>query len=656
MPELRRLVVSDLRGGRNGADPPDSLPDNQAVEMLNVDNAISLLANKRNGASAVTETGGTAFSLGIQSLFRFVPGALESAAELWGIDGAATPIVKRMAAGTSFADVTLTDAISTRPQDVVGVTFNGKLFLAYDSTQDRLHVYDPLMSSPRIRRTGFTTPNPPTVANGSAGGAYAAILRYYRVRMIQKSGTVVIRLSEPSTSVSFTPSGAKDSVVVTQPVSLPGEQETHWRVEVSLDAVNFYVLSDVVIATTTYSDSALTTTYTSNTLSAATGQYTNWTSVKYLLTDGNRLLGAGSWESGKTSRVYFSPVLGTTDQGDDERVPATTTQSNWVDLNENDGGAITGLGGPVYGAAYAFKRRQIWRMAPTGDNTVPYQVRKLSDVYGTISHKSIVPARDAVGNAALYFLSPDGPCRIIISDLGANTVIQYLGRDVEDVWATVNLAATTVVGHGIYHHELHQVWFWIATGESNTPDTKLVFDTALGKFTEGDRIRGGWYKHTGLSAAATCSVMFAKTLGASMSFELKPYIGRASGTVIWKTDDPAALNDAGTDFQAYAKTKPLRAVQIGQNFGIGPSILIAKALSGVTITQTLDRDYGMATSRTSTALLTPSGTETRVIKKFEASEISQAGALQVQVGDGAAQQGRWSLDILEIPVIGQEFR
>ena len=651
---LRRVVIGDLRGGRNGADPPDSLPDNQAVEMLNVDNYTGLLGNKRNGASAVTESGGTAFSSGIQSLFRFVPGADETLAELWAIDGAATPIVKRMASGSTFADVTLTHAIQTSPHRVHAVTFNGKLYLAYDSSVDRLHVYDPSLSSPRVRVVGFTTPNPPTVANNATGGTYAATLRYYRVRMLEVASSVVIRMSEPSTSVSFTPDGSHTAAVVTQPVSLPGEQETHWRVEVSLDNVNFFKLSDVAIATTTYSDSAATSTYSSNSVSAATGEYTNWTSVRYLLTDGNRLLGAGAWETpGKNSRVWFSPVLGTTDEGDDERVPNTTTHQNWVDLNENDGGFITGLGGPVYGVPFAFKYRQIWKLNPTGDDTVPYIPRKISDVYGSINHEAIVHGRDHMGNPALYFLSPDGPCRIVIYQ-GAATV-QYLGRDVEDIWATVNLAATTVVSHGVYHASRKQVWFWVATGSSNDPDTKLCFDVALGMFVEGDRVRGGWYKHTGNSAAARCSVMMSNTLGATMSRDLKPYIGRASGTAIWKLDDASALDDAGTSFQAYIKTKPLRLAQLGQNVGIGQSVMVAKTGDGITITQTLDRDYGLET-RTSTALLTPEASETRVIRKFQASELAQAGAVQVQLGDGAAQTGAWSIDLLEIPIIDQEWR
>jgi hypothetical protein len=647
------VTLADLRGGRNGADPPLSLPDNQAVEMLNVDNYTGLLANKRGGASAVTETGGTAFSLGIQSLFRHVPGADETAAEFWGFDGAG--IAKRMTGGTSFANVTLEDAISTNYQNVSAASLNGKLFLAFDSAQDLLHVYDPNLSSPKVRRVGVTKPAAaPTAANTAVAGTYAATLRYYRVRWIIKHSTVIDARSEPSASVSITPDGSHTGITVTMPAS-PDSNATHWELEVSLDNTTFYLFATTVIGTTTSTDTTVTTSYSTGTLSADTGEYTRWTSVKYLLTDGNRLLGAGSWESGKTSRVFFSPVLGTTDEGDDERVPDTTAgQQNWVDLNENDGGAITGLGGPVYGAAYAFKYRQIWKLNPTGDNLIPYLPRKLSDTFGCIAHKSIVSARDAQGNPALYFLSSDGPCRIVIS--GGSAVPQYLGRDVEDIWAGINLAASTTVAHGIYHSDKHQVWFWIATGSSADPDTKLVFDVLLGKFTEGDRVRGGWYKHTGSSAAARCSVMMSNTLGATMSRDLKPYIGRASGTVIWKCDT-TDTDDAGNAFQAYAKSKPLLVAPIGQNVGIGQSILVAKALSGCTITQTLDRDYGLET-RTSTALLTASAAgETRVIKKFEASDLSQAGAVQVQLGDAAAiASGAWALDALMIPVISQEVR
>jgi hypothetical protein len=103
----------------------------------------------------------------------------------------------------TWADVTVDDAISTKPQDVVGVTLNGKRFMAYDSTQDRLHVYDPNLASPRVRRVGLATPAAPTAADTGGAGAYAAVQRWYRVRWLQWTGGVVIRRSEPSTSTSF---------------------------------------------------------------------------------------------------------------------------------------------------------------------------------------------------------------------------------------------------------------------------------------------------------------------------------------------------------------------------------------------------------------------------------------------------------------------
>lgn len=648
------ITIGDLRGGRNGADPPLSLPDNQCVEAVNIDHFDGTLGRKRGGATAVSQTGGTAFSSGIQALFRHIPGAVETAAELWAVDGAATPIVKRLAGSPTWANVTMADSISTAPQSVEFASFNGKLFLAYDSPVDYLHVYDPTLGTPIVRRSGFNTPAAPTAANTGAG-AYAAVLRYYRVRWLQLNGTTVVRRSEPSASVSFTPSGTGTAARVTQPAAA-GEQETHWEIEAGTDNSTFYRLSQTAIATTTYDDSAVTTSYaTTGTLSVTTGEQTKWTSVRYLLTDGNRLLGAGSWESGgKNSRIWFSPVLGSTGAGDDERVIATTDVENWIDLNENDGGTITGLGGPVYGTIYAFKYRQIWKIPPTGNLTTPYLPRKIADhSYGCIASKSIIVGKDNAGNPALYFLSPNGPCRIIVYP-GGSAAPQYLGRDIEDIWADINLAASTVVAHGVYHSDKHQVWWWIATGSSNDPDTKLVFDVLLGTFVQGDRVRGGWYEHTGATAAARCSTMMSNTLGATMSRDLKPYIGRASGTLIWKTDT-TDLDDAGTTFQAYVKTKPLPVAPLGQNVQVGQSILLAKAASGVTITQTLDRDFGVET-RTSTALLTADASETRVIKKFEASDLAQAGTVQVQLGDASAVANNWVLDALSIPIIGQEQR
>ncbi len=655
------VTIGDLRGGRNGTDPPLSLPQNQAVEVLNMDWKEGTIGRKRGGADAVTETGGTAFTGPICALMRHVPGNDEAAAEFWGFGAAAPPTAKRMTGGTSWADVTFDDLVSTAPQHAVGATLNGKLFLAYDSAQDRLHVYDPALASPRVRRVGIAPGAiAPTVAN-TGSGTYAATLRYYRVRFIQLSGSIVVRRSEATPSVSFTPSGTGTGVIITRPTA-PGEGETHWEVESSLDNTSWGVLhgqdrassGPIVIATTTASHTSnppadiplLPVTYPA-------GTYGLFPSVKYLVADGNRLLGAGAWETagttsgGKNSRIWFTPVLGSSDKGDDERVPNTTTQKNWIDLNENDGGAVTGIGGPIDGAPWAFKYRQVWKLVPTGTVSAPYQPFKRADGIGCIAHKSIVMAEDEAGRPALYFLSHRGPYRVSASGM------QYLGRDNEDIWGAMSLGATTIVAHSVWHADIHQIWFWIASGSANEPDVKMVFDVKLGHPDGQGQIRGGWAKHDGLTAAARCSTMFANTLGASMSRDFKPYIGRASGSGIWRCDT-ATTTDAGTAFRAYATTKPLPASeQLSRKLGTNEPHLLAKAQAATMISVSVVRDFGLET-RSATASIAAAASETRVIRRLDGLEMAGASVVQMTVGDASAVASAWTLDALAVPVKGLE--
>lgn len=644
----RPIVISDLRGGRNGTDPPLTLPDNQCVEAENVDWKDAAVARKRGGATALSMTGGTTLGDIASSLIRHVPGNTETAAELWTVDGDLSP-VKRLAGGATWADVTVDDALNTLPQDMVGVSFNGKLFLAYSSAVDRLHCYDPSLAVPRVRRVGLNPgTNQPGVANTGAG-AYAATQRFYRARFLQLSGGTIVRWSEPTPPIAFTPSGAGAAVRVTMP-ALPGEGETHWQVEVSLDNATFYRLIGQVVGTTTYDDSAATTTYSANPLSDPLGTYSLPTRVKYLMTDGNRLLMAENFSTGFHSRVWFTAVLGSTDQGDDERIPSTTTQKFFVDLNENDGGAITGMGGPLNGSPYIFKQREVWKMTPTGSVTTPYVVRKLRDDIGCVAHKSIVVGQDALGRAALYFMSHRGPYRIT-----ADGVIEYLGRDNEDIWRTVNLGAATVLAHSVYYPDLHQWWLWISTGSSDTPDVKMMFDAQLGFPDQNGQIRGGWAKHTGSSAAARCSCLFSNTVGATMSRDLKPYIGRSAINTIWKCDT-ADVDDAGTDFQAKVTTRPLMTTpDLLRKSGIGESTIVAKAATSMSVSVTIARDFGKET-RTHTVSIAPAASETRVVKKAEGSEMGEADVIQMTIGDSAANEQVWTVDALIVPVTTQEMR
>ena len=628
------FVIDDLRGGRNGFDPPWALAANQCVDAVDVDFFQATLGRKRAGSAntSITFSAGGPFTGVISSAIRHVPGAADTAAELWLIDSAA--VVGRLAGATTFTAPTLKDAVAANFQAVRGASINGLLFLAYDSAVDRLHVWD----ASTVRRTGMDTPAAPTVANTGAG-AYAATIRYYKQSYTEVSGSTIVRRSELSAAVSFTPSGSGTAAQITKSAAL-SEGETHWEIWGSADNATFVRIANTVVGTTTYDDSTAPASY-SGTAAPASGLNTNWTSVKYLLTDGNRLLGAGSWETGgKQSRVWFSPVLGSNDIGDLERVTNTATQKNWVDIKESDGGYITGFGGPLYGNLYVFKYYQFWKLIPTTDDDAPYQALQLDNTTGAIEQEAVTLGPDESGSQCLYFASANGPWRYSIT-----RGLEYMGHDVDDLWSTINLGATSVVAHIKYYPLLRQVWWWIATGSSNDPDKRLIFDTTLGRSTT-EGVRGGWTRGTGSSAAARCSVLFANTIGATMSRDLKPYIGRASGTLLWKMD--SGTTDAGTTYQAYIKSKPFAPFGLGRKFDAADLLLMAKVQTGVTLTLTLDRNHGEET-RTSTASLTAAGTETRKLVKFEGSDIAECDVIQFQIGDAAAIDSTWTLDALVMP-------
>lgn len=654
------IVISDLRGGRNGIDSPidPAVPDDQCVEAMNVDWSNGALGRRRGGCSSLSLTGGTAFTTQINAMSRFVPSGDETLAELFATDGAAVPLTKRLAGGTAWANVTFDDPITTRPQDVHWATLNGKHFCCYNAGAgvDRLHVYDPGLAVPRVRRVGINQGLvAPTVTNTGAG-AYAAIARFYRIRFIQVTGASVTRRSEPTiASLSFTPSGAGLAARIARP-ALPGEGETHWETDASVDGVNWNKLTKfsdgthVPIATTFFDDSSATGGYRLLEVSDEIGFYALPPSAAFVVSDGNRLVMAGHLANSlNTSRVWFTPVLGSSDQGDDERLVINARLKTLVDLNEKDGGKVTGMSDPVSGIVFVFKYRRVWRLSPTQDSDKPYQPREVSHVVGTIDGDTVIVAEDAEGKPAVYFLSAKGPYRV------GHGGLQFMGRDIEDQWRglgdkeKINLSATTKVGHGKYYSELGQIWWWVATGSSNTPNLKLVLDIKQATRVDEFGVRGGWSIHDGASAAAICSTVFSDVVGASMSQDLKPYAGLA-GPAIYQCDttDP---NDAGTGFQASVTTRSIvPADQIGSLFTVAETVLTALAQAGTTIKQTIIADFGKHEKEAFTSIA-PKGTEEFVMPKFGASMDSDLGVVQLRLGDpGVVSVPSWSLESITIPV------
>lgn len=635
------LVIDDLTGGRNGNDSPISLDANQCVEALNVDWWSGSFAGKRNGASAigVTFSAGGPFTSTIASLLTYVPGADETAAELWAVDGAG--VVGRLAGATQWTAPTLKDSTQTTV-DWSAVGLGGFFHLMYDTAQNRSHVFDASLS--KVRRSGLATPVAPTVAQDGAGAL--SWTRFYASRWVDISGADTRRRSERSPSVSIT-IAAKAGATVTRP-ALASEDETHWEVLASDTGVagTWYRLSQVVAATTTYDDTAATIPTT--TPDASDGINYPPPSAKFVAKINARLVMGGAWETSggfitpKNNRVWWTPVIGASDIGDLERVPSGYS----LDV----GDAITGIGGPLQGALYVFGYRNIWKLQPTGlPGANAFRAIDISSGIGCIRHQSIVMAEDENGSPALYFWSHRGPYRYGVNGL------QWLGNDVLDVASVVNLGASTMTVHGVYHAEKNQVWWWVATGASNQPDTKLVFDTRLGRTVAQDSVRNGWSKHDGLSAAAYCSTMFSATIGASMGRNRLPYVGQVNGNGrVWRCDDSTANDDGGTAFQAYVETRDHALAGFGKKSRVNERHLIGRSKAGVTITCTVNRDAGVETT-TSTVSLTPVAAETILTPKFESGELAGCKIVRFRVGDGSAvTTGAWVLDAFAVIHSAQE--
>jgi hypothetical protein len=629
--------IDDLTGGLNTTDPPAQIADNQLQSVVNIEWAQTRVAQRRQGGqnNIGTEPWGAGKSL--VSVWRHTPSNDETAAELFGMDTSATVVLGRLAASANFANVAVGDAISNAPQAEM-VSFNGKGFLAYDSAVDRLHVWD----GANLRRAGLAKPAAPAVANTGAG-AYAAIQRWYKVQWYSTASGIYTILGPLSDATAFTPSGAGTAARVSRP-ALAGESEVGWVVYASADNVNYYVLAAPPTGTTTYDDSLAPSTYPANVLSAAhvkltapaadLDYYTNPPSAKFLLVDGARLLLFSSWETAQyQSRMWFTPLLATSAflTADDERVPST----NYLDLDPTDGGGLTGAA-MLNGSPYAFKTARIYRLNATSNALKPYTRAVISRTVGALSHRSIVLGEDDAGNQCLYFLSRRGPYRL--GPYG----LEFLGRDLEyGTWSAVNKAPTTKP-FGVYYEQKHQVWWWIGSG--NTPDTVLVFSIPHGRREDDGSVRGGWTTFTGDIASALAAVMFSKTLAATMSLDLKPYVAQNNnGTT--DPDGPLVMYDAdGVTTDGGARAKAFNPGGRDKRGGLLEAFITATP-TGRSLNISARMDYGRETAL-GTISIDNAGSINRVDLKVENLYLGDCKVIEVIIDDVDQGSRAWLLDTI----------
>lgn len=643
--------------GMNSAEPATNVSQVNATDAANVLIEPGCLGRRRPSAETVSLTSGPSNTIFQLARYQAAEAAATPDGQLFAFSGSgATAEFHRLASGT-WSSVTASDTVTAfdatyRPQAVV---HNGKLFIAYASDANRLHVYDPDFSTSALRRVGVVASAAATVAN-TGSGSYAATIRYYKIQFKVINGTTVVATSELSASVSFTPSGSGTAARVTKPTT--PDSATHWVVFGSDDNVTYYNVSgNVAVGTTTYDDSADPATYSSGTVAPTAGLSIPPPAAKYLLSDGGRLLMAGKWQKDKTSgltptdpigssRVWFTDILGARENtGEDESIPHATDYKGWVDVGENDGDVIVGLGGPLDGVVYVFKRRSIWRLTPTLIPTAPYQAIRVTNTCGATWQDGIGMGEDGTGNPCLYFQSATGPKRIGVSG------IEDLGTDIRTPTETqpTAIGSTPVV----LWDQRRRICWWLTYDSQTT----YAFQPQYEQRTS-DGVRHGWTRHTIASGASfnenLCAVLF------ELSTVLVPYIGGdAQGAALASLSGSARRDVSSAAINASVTSPIFQVAGPLTRTGFGSPVLewtypgAATAIS-VSVASAIGGPLAVTGTFTDT---TSSSTYSQSIvqEKLEGIQLSDVFGIQITVTWDTAVDGtqRPRINGITVPVVSQ---
>lgn len=655
--------------GQNSSDNPLTLGEGWATSTRNVTlNPESVVAAKRRGSTAF------AFPSGTYHIARHQPnGSDEEDAELWAfVDAGGTFNAYRKIGAAAFALVG--PAIASRT-----VSFNGKLFIAGSNGTggiNRLWCWD----GSAIRTVGLLAATAaPTVANTGAG-TYAAVARYYKVDFVRidaTSGATVSRSELSPVSTVFTPSGGGAAAQVTKPANNALDTPTHWRVWAGTTDTGFFrkISGNIAIATTTYDDSVLPAAYVGD-FPELVGTFLPPPYCELIITDGHRLLmaahqlpsasalaGAGE-TTPKSNRVWYTPVLGSLDQGDDERIPNTSTQKNFLDVGDPPARVITELTGPMDGQIFVFNSHRTWRLVPTGDLVTPYLTYPVSAVYGCpyglFSSSAAVGETDN-GLPAVYFVDDVAGMYRVTS-----------GEDVQcvsyDIQAEINLLRERQNTYGpaqmvvFTWPELKQTW-WSLPLEAPNEVRIYVFHWRMGIVDRGV-VRGGWttWEHAEAAESGTSYItgiiLHNRVPGSTGADDIAaiPYAAIFDGDPSngYTFDRPTGL-DGDAPFAGSVTAAPVLPGDGQYQVRVDNPTIVATALESTSLKVSATRDFGTET-RESDVSLQPVDAETRVVRLVEGLFQADVTALEITIGDAEPQSALWQIDFATVPTGRQEPR
>lgn len=631
------ITLSSFRGGLNQFDPPTALPNDQVTEATNVEFVGASLGSRRKGHSALTLPAFLTAYTAVYKMHRHLPSSDESESELWVLAG--TPGVGATLgykSGSTWTEVSLIDTPATTEAALTQVRFqtlHGKLFIAYDSAVDRLHVWD----GTSLRRAGLGTPAAAPTGANSGVGTFSGT-RYYRIRYTVQSGGTTIRRSEPSAVLTHAPSGSGTGVTVTKPATI-SESETHWELEASLNNADFYRIATTAVGTATATDTtAFATGYAAaGTLSEDAGDYTVIPSVKFLAADQDRLLVGGSFEDEElASRVQWTPVQLDLGVGNDERLQSDVDP--FLDLDGFEGGEMTGL--INNGTVYASKWSHTYRIVRTNQLQPAYNAIPVSKTTGAVPG-SVVAGNDPAGNPAVFALD----LRLGPIMMGVGGQIQ-VGQDIRPIWeGRTTSTAVNILARGVYYPNTRQVRYaYTEAGQTGTSSGLTLHVNEMQVTREGGR--RGWVEFDGDAYTnVTDMILYADNVesGSARSTNLKPLVSRsgdADSHHILLADD--GTTDDGVAFAASIVSKPLLLGGGSTQFGVTEGTLVATAAANTTVDVTLIRDFGKESNPVEDVSLAPEGSETHVIVDRDDLVMSESKAIQVKVADSDPSLGQWA--------------
>lgn len=648
--------------GENSTDSPLSLSPGFATRTLNVqlEGPPGCVAVKRLGSDR------SDIPVGTYLLHRHVPvtnppAENEKDAELWaaswGLPNGPTTLWRKIG-GAAWQNLGTSPYISIVTR---AVSFNGKIFFAGFYATNRMLIWDGSV----LRLAGLEYPDPPSLSLTGAAGF--AVRRHYKTQQVRITGGATVSTSELSFAAEITP-GTANAVRVT--MNMSGITGTHWIVWGSADGVTYFNLSgNLPVSTLFFDDTKNPTTYT-GTQAPLIGSMKPLPAATRIITDGNRLIMSGNGSFAvvanprelepRGNRVWYTPVLGSSDWGDDERVPVTLEQRNFLDIGENTAsGVITEIGGPMQGAVFVFNRRRTWRLVPTGDLIKPYVTYPISDRYGAVSLKNYVnvcavTGEDEHGAPALYFLSESGVYR-----LSEGRSVEFVSYDISTAFEASHHSADWIISYYLKKQ------LWLVTQTLTGAPRIFVYQWDVGRVDEDGDVHGGWttWEHAELTQAFAHGVMHNVVPGvAGISETRVPYMASQYGAFHYRFPDryvlPLSTMDGAVAYSGRVQFAPIAPTEARNQFRVGPAQMVVSAHQAGTLEVSAVRDYWE--TRSDTVSLVPESPEPsnvpRVIRTAEALFAGDVTVLEVTVADPAPADLPWRVHHLSVPIAHQEPR